>query len=345
MSEIDTTPRRRSRRLLFGGLLAGTALAVAGGVAATILIVPGLEPPKPRRNGPFQLVAASEVLAHASEKARTEPEPDPKFGRYLYFESRTEQDFYMRVHDSRRPDENGKGTVHRSKSSSHTEVWYPVGGQRAGFHRGSGEVFQGPWPGKYTPEKSSSFGWFCKRHRDISEEARRSLDVEPDCKVGVDHYRADLPTEVDGMYKWLYDNSQGGNPPDVQAFHTIGETIYQTYLPPATRAALFAAAARIPGTTVTRDVVDLADRKGVAVGITWNDTRFELIFDAVTFEFFGERMIVDYDNVSPSPGAKTSGVGSRVPDPELARYQKPGHVLRQYVVLRVSPVDRAARNP
>ena len=340
MSEIRTPARRPRRHLLVGGLLTGAVVAVA------LVVAPGgrpdIRPSVPGQSSPLRLIAASEVLTRASEKARTEPEPDPRSGRYLYFESKVEQDSYMRVHHG---EGDEKGSVQRNKMSSYSEVWYPIGGRRAGLLRGRGENFQGPWPGNYTPKKQSHAGWFCKRHQDISEAERRNLKVEPDCEVGADRYRDDLPTEADGMYKWLYDNAQGGNPANVQAFHTVGETLYETYLPPASRAALFAAAARIPGTTVREDVTDLVGRKGVAVGITWNDTRFELIFDAVTYTYFGERMIVDHDNTTPVPRSRKSPSMTRSSDPELDRYQHPGHVIRQYVLLRVAQVDRADERP
>jgi len=349
MSEISTPPRKPTRRLLFGGLLAGAAATVAGGAAAALLIVPADRPPSrppvPGQSGPLRLIAASEVLARASERAGDEPEFDPAPGQYLYFQSREEHDLFGRVYRSKPPWGPGEGVLHRNRSFSRDEAWYPVGGRSPGFRWSSGETFEGPWPGEHTPLKVRGPGWICESYRNVSEAGRKDPKVEPDCKAGDDHYRDDLPTDTEGMYERLYAGGRKeANPSDVAAFREVGEIVRGYYLPPKSRAALFSAAARIPGTTVTGNVTDLADRVGIAVGQAWGGVRYELIFDPVTFAFFGEREVVDFDD-SFEPAGAGPGPFLRTPDPEMARYMKPGHVLRQSVDLRIALVDERGQRP
>lgn len=102
-------------------------------------------------------------------------------------------------------------------------------------------------------------------------------------------YLVQLPTTADGMLAYLYRNSHGQNPRDVQAFITAGDLIREAYLPPAALAAVFEAVARIPGVTVVHGVHDAAGRPGVAVGLGGRRGRDELIFDAGTYRYLGER--------------------------------------------------------
>jgi hypothetical protein len=101
-------------------------------------------------------------------------------------------------------------------------------------------------------------------------------------------YDAGLPTDPAKMYDYLYRNSHGNHPADEQAFITVGDMIRENYVPPKVMAAMFRAAAKIHGTTVMRDVVDPAGRKGIAVAYTAGGSRRELIFDPKTYEYLGE---------------------------------------------------------
>jgi len=343
VSEISAPRRKAARGRLFGGLLAGAALAVAGGVAAALLAVPA-DGPSPQEE-PVRLPAGSEILTRAAHRAGSEPELRPKPGQYLYFEEKGEQDHFSR--GWRMAEDGTKKDLHivRRGESSHSEFWYPVGGRSPGMMRSSSEGYQVRWPGEIEPEKTEGYGWICASYRNVSEAGRSDMKVVPDCKAGDDRYRRDLPTDVSAMLEWLYGDrrKQEWTPPDVAAFGRLVEAVRGSYVPPKSRAALFAAASRIPGTTVTRDVTDLVGRKGVAVGMTWNSVRSELIFDAATFELLGEREVMDYDE-SSWPLAR-SGTPPRSPDPELAGYMKPGHVMAQSVTLRVALVDDLGRRP
>ena len=94
------------------------------------------------------------------------------------------------------------------------------------------------------------------------------------------------------MLTYLYRNSQGQNPADVQAFITAGDLIRESLVPPAALAAVFRAVARIPGVTVARHATNAAGQHGVGVQQTYHGISEQLIFNPRTFAFIGERQVV-----------------------------------------------------
>ncbi len=128
---------------------------------------------------------------------------------------------------------------------------------------------------------------------------------------GIPAYRTDLPTDAKAMRAYLYRDAQDNPPkpngptPDDRAWSKIGDTLREQYLPPASVAALFDAAATIPGTSVVQGA-DLAGRKGTAVARTSRfGIRFELIFDTKTHRLLGERTVAVRD---VEPGIKKDAV-------------------------------------
>jgi hypothetical protein len=106
-------------------------------------------------------------------------------------------------------------------------------------------------------------------------------------------YLPDLPTTADAMLAYL-NAHHSGRKGDVNAMGK--DVIYLAYekaLPPASYAALFAAAAKVPGLTALDHVTDGAGRPGV--GITWpvppgassKAKPVVLVFDATTHQFLG----------------------------------------------------------
>ncbi|MFF3376026.1 CU044_5270 family protein [Streptomyces sp. NPDC002680] len=108
-----------------------------------------------------------------------------------------------------------------------------------------------------------------------------------------------LPTDPDKMLAWLYetvakevDNEQPDK--DYRAFVLFGDLIRETLMPPKVGAALYRAAAKIPGVEVVPDVKDAAGRTGIAVTRTGADGEEEqLIFDRKKYTFLGERLLDD----------------------------------------------------
>ncbi|MEU1482572.1 CU044_5270 family protein [Streptomyces sp. NPDC005752] len=92
------------------------------------------------------------------------------------------------------------------------------------------------------------------------------------------------------------------------AFDAIGELLRETVMPPRTAAALYKAAARIPGVTVDPDAVDAAGRHGI--GVARDNTRAgwrtAWIFDSATLEYLGDRSYLIRDT---SMGRKGTLIG------------------------------------
>ncbi|MFC8918327.1 CU044_5270 family protein [Streptomyces sp. NPDC057116] len=108
------------------------------------------------------------------------------------------------------------------------------------------------------------------------------------------NYLASLPTDPDALLQRIHQETRGrGNSPDQQAFTTIGDLLRGSHPPAALTAALYKAAAKIPGVVTVDDAVDAAGRHGVAVARLDEPSgvREEWIFDRRTLAFLGERTV------------------------------------------------------
>lgn len=92
-----------------------------------------------------------------------------------------------------------------------------------------------------------------------------------------------LPTDPDAMWQHLV--TRAAADPVADEFTIAFWTIRRSYVPPASRAALFEAMARIPGIAVVEGVTDAAGRTGVAV----ERDGFSLIFHPKTYAYLGDR--------------------------------------------------------
>ena len=98
-----------------------------------------------------------------------------------------------------------------------------------------------------------------------------------------------LPTGPRKLLDLIYKKTAGaGQSPDQEAFTTIGDLLRESIAPPDVSAALFRAAALIPGVTVIPRAVDAAGRPGIAVSFTSNGEQSEWIFDRQTLQMRGE---------------------------------------------------------
>lgn len=103
-----------------------------------------------------------------------------------------------------------------------------------------------------------------------------------------------LPTDPDALLEWIYTETRGqGNHPDHQAFTTIGDLIGEQYPPAELSAALYRAAAKIPGVLLVDAATDAIGRDGVAVARVEEGTgvRHEWIFDREDHTFLGSRSV------------------------------------------------------
>jgi hypothetical protein len=100
-----------------------------------------------------------------------------------------------------------------------------------------------------------------------------------------------LPTDPRALLSLIEREMQGQQPRPEEAFTTIGDLLREAITPPQVSAALYRAAALIPGVTVVADTTDAIGRHGVAVAMTSQGVRSEWIFSKQTLQYLGERDI------------------------------------------------------
>ncbi|MEU6075703.1 CU044_5270 family protein [Micromonospora sp. NPDC047074] len=133
----------------------------------------------------------------------------------------------------------------------------------------------------------------------VIPERTTLTDVAPNAEV------VDLPSDPDELLARLYREREErgrGDSRDGAAFTAIGDILRESLVPPRTSAALYRAAAKIPGVEVVRGVTDAAGRRGLAVARTERDRRDEWIFDERTYEYLGERSYLVADTVDGPAG-------------------------------------------
>ncbi|MHC5905074.1 CU044_5270 family protein [Streptomyces sp. S6] len=269
MTEIqqDTaapSPSRRPRRRL--ALVAVPLAAGAVAVAVAIGGLPGQEntPAAGRETGSSGPAAptsgeAVQLLNRIATVAAGKPISTVRDDQYVYIKS---LETYVTTSDD---DPVG---AHSTPEKPHMrEVWLSVDGSRPGLLRGNGLL-----PG-----------------------TNPTLDPDPNPKLNSPTYRylESLPTDPDLLLKKIYEETKGHGPsPDEEAFVTIGDALGEQMAPPKVSAALYQAAARIPGVTVVKDAVDAVGRHGVAVAFLGaGNIRTEWIFDKKTLVMLGERSV------------------------------------------------------
>ncbi|QXE35930.1 CU044_5270 family protein [Streptomyces sp. GMY02] len=138
-------------------------------------------------------------------------------------------------------------------------------------------------------------------------------------------FLARLPTEPGALLKLIYQDanlnhgpsSDSTTGPDQEAFVIIGDLLRASIAPPEVSAALYRAAARIPGVITVPNSVDAVGRHGVAVARVHNGERIEWIFDKKTMRLLGERTVLLEDNAWGKAGTavtSTAITGSGIAD-------------------------------
>ncbi|MBG0828886.1 CU044_5270 family protein [Planomonospora sp. ID67723] len=301
---VSRTPARSFLRGPRMTLLAG-ALAVAVGATATALAT-GIAPaagPGPDR-GPVEEVvvalpqiapvSASEVLDRAASAAtRTGTDLEPRDDQFVKVESET---MYGAFSGNATNAETGE-TVPEARHLYRTKrtIWQSADGSRDGSLRIE-HLEPRAYPGWPIPEEA---------HREAGTVEMLRL---PACEPPPDFLRTDyaalkrLPADAEGMRAHLYEGDRGGNSEDEAAWTRVGDMLRENYLPAAQRAALFQAAATIPGVDAVRDAEDAAGRRGIGVGrVDAGGIREDLVFDPATYELLGERGIVVDEKLAKSP--------------------------------------------
>ena len=257
-----TPQRRRARRPLIAALGAGAVLATAAATALVLVLSGG----QPAPASP----AAVELLAKVADVAARQPAPAVSNGEFMYVRSEVSYAVYK----------NGSQTP-TIEPLHERQIWQPVAN-------------------------------VCDWGLVIEDGQRTSLAPTPadvhftKCGQGnLDQatYRLlqSLPTDPRTLLNQIYTFDHGMGQAlgsDGEAFVTIGDLIRETIVPPSTAAALYRAAALIPGVTLIGHVTTVGGQPGIAIAWTSSQDRYEWIFDPATLQYVGER---DFDMSTGKP--------------------------------------------
>ncbi|MCD9144971.1 CU044_5270 family protein [Streptomyces albireticuli] len=173
-----------------------------------------------------------------------------------------------------------------------------------------------------------------KRQVWISPDGSKSFVLEPehafmdkrgedlDTPTGDDRnsYNAvkKLPADPDALLERLYGGGKPGNlPDDWSAFAEVGRILDEQLTTPRTSAALYRAAARIPGVEVVEKATDARGRTGIALAFTALYDRQEWIFDKDSYAYLGRRSVLVKERWGLKPGTvhfQSAVVGRAVVD-------------------------------
>ena len=116
---------------------------------------------------------------------------------------------------------------------------------------------------------------------------------------------AALPADPAALLQKIHALTKGQADPAAAAFDYIGELLREQIAPPTVSAALYRAAALIPGVVIVPDVVDAAGRHGFGVARVAGGERFEWIFDKTSMQYLGERDYLVRDTSGGKAGMLT----------------------------------------
>ncbi|WP_435186257.1 CU044_5270 family protein [Streptomyces sp. bgisy126] len=267
-------PRAPRNPFLRKAVLLPAATALAGALAVGVLVLtPGGTPDADdRATGPALTTTIGTVDTHGAPRlldrislaAAGTDVPRPRAGQYVYIETRSAST-HVRTVD---------GVSSLVGVPLHTrQSWRSPDGSK-------GWLIE---PGNTGPEGITLEG------TDEKGDA-----PEPHLGAPSHDYLAALPTDPDALLRKIYEETKGqGRGKDQQAFTTIGDLLTESWPTPELAAALYRAAAKIPGVVTVDGATDAAGRKGVAVARLdeTSGQRTEWIFDDRTLAFLGERTV------------------------------------------------------
>ncbi|WSA81698.1 CU044_5270 family protein [Streptomyces sp. NBC_01799] len=307
MNEIQSTApapaqsRRPARRaLLIGvpvtaaalaGVFAFTTLAGSGGSGTTAATPPPVEAPVVRiePGSTAQLASTVEHIAAAASASKT-PEPGP--GQYIYIKSKVS---YLTVSDT---------------DTDKPKTWVQPLHIR--------ETWNSP---------DDKQGWLDEPGYQPKGGITLDSDVENYLGAPSYDYLRTLPTDPDALLKKIYKETKGqGNSPDQQAFTTVGDLVKEQLAPAKLNAALYRAAAKIPGVVVVDHAKDAAGREGIALARLDQQTgdRTEWIFDPKTYAYLGSRAVQVKQAYGVKPGTVTESTAVLERAVVDAQKQRPG---------------------
>jgi hypothetical protein len=243
-------------------------IAAAGAAALAAAIVLALLPGNPSGSSP----AAARLLAKIAATAAAQPSPPVRDSQFWYIKSWV----------ANLVCDGGSGNNCVLEKPQETQIWQSVSNLCV-----TGLLRQN---GQNTPLKFSSNYLHCPYRGGVHDPTYRFLQL--------------LPTDPHALLNLIERQMQGQLPRPEEAFTTIGDMLGGAIAPPPVSAALYRAAALIPGVTVIGDAIDAIGRHGVAVAYTFRGIRTEWIFSKKTFRYLGNRDV----NVANGSSAGVSAV-------------------------------------
>ncbi|MEU2672000.1 CU044_5270 family protein [Streptomyces sp. NPDC007164] len=297
-----TRPRRRLVRLAVPAV--ACALVVGGVMVVKLVETPGRATTAVPGGGTTHASEATRLLDRIALAAADSEQPTVRADQFVYVESRV----------AYAGQSAGGGPV-TMPSVHKRQVWLSADGSRPGLLREAG----GPDTPLGTDGPVETLDGPGETPRPSTLNASQPSIGNP-----THAYVASLPTDPDTLMELIRDETRGeGQDPDQRAFTAIGELLAETWAPPEVGAALYRAAAKIPGVTVVDAADDATGREGVAVARTAHGEQTQWIFDRTTYAFLGERTVL----------AEAGGAGPA------------GTVMGTSAVLTRAAVDRAGELP
>jgi hypothetical protein len=270
-------------RSLSGRPLRSLVLVAVAAVAVAVLVVslvPGsgtaARPPQAgqRSSGTGSsatgTLTAAYILGRAASAAAAAAAPVPRPGQYIYVSSVTT---YLSIEVSKA---GAQDWLYRTSR----QIWQSVDGQQSGLlqivQRPNLKLPWGPTPPAIS---GNPVFWTSLPTTTCPETAPRR---------GTYAFLTTLPTDPGRLRSWIYQHSEAGLQPDMEAWSDIGDMLREMLVPPKLAAALFRVAATIPSATVLPDAVNAVGQSGVAVSRSGT----ELIFNPRTYQLIGEGAVL-----------------------------------------------------
>ena len=259
---------RRARGPGWRVLAVAGALAVAAGLAGGLLAAP-LAGRGPARGGHANLsLTAAQFLNHAAAAAARQPALHVRDGQYMYIAS--EERWATTFATA------GGGDGRTVVQPLHKrEIWLPVSDIcKPGLLR-----YSSPGPAR----KINVTGLSCPNRGGWGYPTYRFLQS--------------LPTDPRTLLNMIYAATKGqGQGPDREAFTIIGDMLREAVAPPDVSAALYRAAALIPGVRVIPHATDILGQSGIGVQFARSKSpapgvppyRPTWIFNPTTLQWIGE---------------------------------------------------------
>ncbi|MFC8509728.1 CU044_5270 family protein [Streptomyces sp. NPDC057131] len=273
---------------------AAACTAAVALVAVTVIAGESPAPPAPAPHAGVEATGTGtepgRILARAALAAAASPRAEARPEQFVYIES-------LVAHAAR----SASGGPAVLPPAHRRQVWLSADGSREGLLREAGAPDSplGVRAPVYTLDHPGA-------------TPRRAPGGAPSASVTdpTHTYVASLPTDPETLLGLVYAQTKRGHgdgDPDQRAFDAIGTLLTETWAPPRVTAALYEAAARIPGTVVLPSAKDAAGREGVAVARTAHGEQTQWIFDRKSSAFLGARSVLTR---STDAGAAGTVLGS-----------------------------------